>query len=69
VDALLLLTVVLASSALAVVAARGMLSVLFLMMTHPPTLHLHWGRIFFMSALFWFWYYSPKVVETIAAVR
>jgi hypothetical protein len=69
VDALLLLTVVLASSAIAVVATRGMLTVLFHVMTYPPALRLHWGRIFFMSALFWIWYFSPKVVETLAAVR
>ena len=64
-DALLLLIVLLASSALAVVAARGMLLVIFHLMNNPSAIQVHWGRVAFAGALFWFWYFSPKVVDTL----
>jgi hypothetical protein len=65
VDALLLLVVLAASSALAVVAARGMLLVLFHLMNNPNAIQVHWGRVGFAGALFWFWYFSPRVVESL----
>ena len=64
-DALLLLIVLLVSFAFAVVAARGMMLALFHLMNNPKAIQIHWGRVAFAGALFWFWYFSPKVVETL----
>jgi hypothetical protein len=58
-DAVLLVAIVFASSALAVAGVRGTLGIVFHLMAHPQRLQIRWGRVIFAGALFWFWYFAP----------
>jgi hypothetical protein len=60
-DGIVIVGVFVGSTALAVAAARGILTCVFHLMVHPPAFALHFRFVTFVVALFWFWYLAPIV--------
>lgn len=64
-DQVVLLALAAGSFAVAFTTAKGALAVIFHMMAHhrfPVT--IHWRPLFFVVALFWFWYLAPASAQT-----
>lgn len=58
---LVILGLLVTTAGFAVVAARGILTFVFRVMTHPPLIAIHWRAVTFVVALFWFWYLAPAL--------
>ena len=67
VDALLLLAAVVASVALAAAIAQMVLASTIYMMRNGLPCTLHWRRVIFAAALFWFWYLAPAIAAKAVA--
>ena len=63
--AVLLILILVASAALAVVGARGALTVVFHIMANPAPVRVRWGRVMFAGAIFWFWYLMPTLARAL----
>jgi hypothetical protein len=62
VDALVLVSILAASVALAVMGARAMLVAVLHLMAHPPApMRLRWGGAAVGLAIFWLWYMAPSL--------
>jgi hypothetical protein len=61
-DSVVVVGLVVGSSALGVVGARGALGAVLHVMAHPPArIGIRWHRVMFAAALFWFWYLAPGI--------
>jgi len=60
-DELVILLLLVTTAGCAVVVARGILTFVFRVMTHPPFISIQWRLVTFVVALFWFWYLAPTV--------
>ena len=67
-DALVLVTILAASMALAVMGARAMLEAVLHVMAHPPApMRVRWGGVAVGLAIFWFWYLAPSLAARVPA--
>jgi hypothetical protein len=74
-DGVLIITLLVAGCALALAGAKGLLTLVFHLMSAPKTasVPIHWRPVVFVVALFWFWYLTPawaeQLVESQAIAR
>lgn len=69
-DLLVLAAVLVLALGAAVLAARGLLGMIFhLMQPRRAPVVLHWRPVVFGAAIFWFWYLTPALADSPALAR
>lgn len=74
-DGVLIITLLVVGCALALASAKGLLTLIFHLMSAPKTaaVPIYWRPVVFVVALFWFWYLTPawaeQLVESQAIAR
>jgi hypothetical protein len=68
VDGFQILALLVAACAVALVGAKGLLTLVFHLMSAPTraSVPIYWRPVLFVVALFWFWYLTPAWADQLA---